>query len=76
MQKRIVALLAGAMLMVATSAMALTVNGTVDVGIADTKIAQTSLANSGDANELKWIKQILGNTVEWEIKTEIGRAHV
>jgi hypothetical protein len=72
MRKQIVALLAGAMLMVATSAMALTINGgNTDVGVADTLLARTTLANSSDATELAWIKTILGSSVDWEIKTTV-----
>lgn len=59
MKNRLVALLVGLLLIVATNTMAYTVGGgTIDVGGLDSFIASDAV-NSGDANELAWVNDIL-----------------
>lgn len=57
MKKQIVVLLAGAMLMMATSALAFTVGG-VNVGAVDSHLTSAAV-NSGYANELAWVNGIV-----------------
>lgn len=74
MKKQIVALLAGAILMMATSAMALTINlGTTDVGDLDYLMAYTVLDDSSPATENTWAAPIVltedGNVVTFDVQT-------
>jgi len=60
MKKTITIFLAGAMLLLATSAMALTINnGAIDVGGVDTLMAYTVLPDSSPADENAWAAPIV-----------------
>ncbi|MFZ4858812.1 MAG: PEP-CTERM sorting domain-containing protein [Desulfuromonadaceae bacterium] len=58
MKKQIIALLAGAMLMMAVNASAYTI-GSTDIGLADTIVGRTDLPNSGSQNEVDWVNGLL-----------------
>lgn len=65
MKKQLIALMTGTMLLVATSALALTVSGGTNVGVRDKFFASADLGNSGDATELAWIQGELGSAFTW-----------
>lgn len=71
MKRSILSALALCSLLTATSASALTLNDGTNVGARDTLKASTYLSDSGDADELAWVKSILGPDVDWEIKYDV-----
>lgn len=55
-----------AVLLMATSASALTINnGTTDVGGLDLLVGWSNLGNSGAAVELEWVQTLIGSTYTW-----------
>lgn len=67
-RSRFTGMVLSVLLAFASSGWALTL---ADVGTVDEKIAQTYLANSSDANELAWVRSILGEDTYMNTKYDV-----